>query len=185
MNKHTMKDWLSNNESIPLTNNPLCRPTISTWLWDIYWKRIVWKVCWWWDKPDYLFIKASSCPQKLKLTVSEPNQYVITSELQMIEFLCATKVTRIQAEKEWCYIGCWKCSKKLQREISSFTCIVFDKTNDVGVLRYRVELSVSDKADDAVCLAWNAQIPTTVTYLFKSLLHLLINFCFSYSFYLS
>nr|VDD07920.1 unnamed protein product [Brassica rapa] len=44
----------------------------------------------------------------------------------------------------------WKCSKKLQRKISSFTCIVFDKTNDVGVLVYRVELSVSDKADDAV-----------------------------------
>ncbi|CAF2140869.1 unnamed protein product [Brassica napus] len=108
-----------------------------------------------------------------------------TTYRKMIEFLCATKVTRIQAEKEWCYIGCWKLSKKLQREISSFTCIVFDKTNDVGVLRYRVELSVSDKADDAVCLAWNAQIPTTVTYLFKSLLHLLINFCFSYSFYLS
>ncbi|CDY49751.1 BnaA02g19210D [Brassica napus] len=134
---------------------------------------------------DYLYLTLRHLLEKNSMKSLLPNQYVITSELQMIEFLCATKVTRIQAEKEWCYIGCWKLSKKLQREISSFTCIVFDKTNDVGVLRYRVELSVSDKADDAVCLAWNAQIPTTVTYLFKSLLHLLINFCFSYSFYLS
>lgn len=29
-------------------------------------------------------------------------------------------------------------------EIFSFTCIGFDKPNVVGVLRYRVELSVSD-----------------------------------------
>ncbi|CAN6884201.1 unnamed protein product [Brassica oleracea] len=86
--------------------------------------------------------------QKIEpLTISKLNQYVITSEPQ--------------TDKGWCYIGCSKCSTKLQREISSFTCLFCDKTNAVAAaLMYRVELSVSDLKDDAVFVAFDMEIVT-------------------------
>lgn len=43
-------------------------------------------------------------------------------------------------------------------EIFSFTCIGFDKPNVVGVLRYRVELSVSDQTDDTVFVAFDMEM---------------------------
>ncbi|KAJ4901676.1 hypothetical protein Rs2_15627 [Raphanus sativus] len=43
-----------------------------------------------------------------------------------------------------------KCSKKLQRRISSFTCISCYDSNAVGILRYWVELIAADESDEAV-----------------------------------
>ncbi|CAN6974970.1 unnamed protein product [Brassica rapa subsp. trilocularis] len=43
-------------------------------------------------------------------------------------------------------------------EIFSFTCIVFDKPNVVGVLRYRLGLSVSDPTDDTVFVAFDMEM---------------------------
>ncbi|WZY70052.1 hypothetical protein YC2023_002292 [Brassica napus] len=40
--------------------------------------------------------------------------------------------------------------KKLQPEVSSFSCIACDDSNAVDVVRYRLELSVSDQTDEAV-----------------------------------
>ncbi|KAF3512449.1 hypothetical protein F2Q69_00000903 [Brassica cretica] len=64
-----------------------------------------------------------------------------------IEFLCTAKKTGVQPYNVWCYIGCSKCSKKLLREISSFTCMFCEKTDAEGCLRYRVELSLSYHAN--------------------------------------
>ncbi|CAN7083391.1 unnamed protein product [Brassica oleracea var. botrytis] len=87
--------------------------------------------------------------QKIEpLTISELNKYVITSEPQIIAFLCTAKVNGTQTDKGWCYIGSSKCSTKLQRDISSFTCLFCDKTN----------LSVSDLKDDAVFVAFDMEI---------------------------
>ncbi|CAN7033551.1 unnamed protein product [Brassica rapa subsp. trilocularis] len=47
---------------------------------------------------------------------------------------------------------------KLQREISSFTCIVCDNTSAVGVLRYQVELSVSGQTDETVLVAFDVEM---------------------------
>ncbi|KAH0872553.1 LOW QUALITY PROTEIN: hypothetical protein HID58_069915 [Brassica napus] len=97
--------------------------------------------------------------QKIEpLTISELNKYVITSEPQIIAFLCTAKVNGTQTDKGWCYIGSSKCSTKLQRDISSFTCLFCDKTNVVAALRHRVELSVSDLKDDAVFVAFDMEI---------------------------
>ncbi|CAN6931175.1 unnamed protein product [Brassica oleracea] len=97
--------------------------------------------------------------QKIEpLTISELNKYVITSEPQIIAFLCTAKVNGTQTDKGWCYIGSSKCSTKLQRDISSFTCLFCDKTNVVAGLRHRVELSVSDLKDDAVFVAFDMEI---------------------------
>ncbi|KAF2556408.1 hypothetical protein F2Q68_00016744 [Brassica cretica] len=68
---------------------------------------------------------------------------------------------QLVGDKGWCYIGCSKCSTKLQREISSFPCLFCDKTNDVAAaLMYHVELSVSDLKDDAVFVAFDMEIVT-------------------------
>ncbi|WZZ34442.1 hypothetical protein YC2023_017843 [Brassica napus] len=61
------------------------------------------------------------------LTVSELNQYVLSADPQVIEFLCTAKVTGIQFEEE--------CA--------------------VASLRYRVELSVADNTGDAVFVAFD------------------------------
>ncbi|CAF1778622.1 unnamed protein product [Brassica oleracea var. botrytis] len=74
--------------------------------------------------------------QKIEpLTVAELNQYVLAADPQNIEFLCKAEVTSLQSEKGWCYIGCSKCAKKLQRDETSFTCLSCDRKNATGVLR--------------------------------------------------
>nr|VDD33264.1 unnamed protein product [Brassica oleracea] len=74
--------------------------------------------------------------QKIEpLTVAELNQYVLAADPQNIEFLCKAEVTSLQSEKGWCYIGCSKCVKKLQRDETSFTCLSCDRENATGVLR--------------------------------------------------
>ncbi|CAH8353273.1 unnamed protein product [Eruca vesicaria subsp. sativa] len=88
------------------------------------------------------------------LTIAELNQYVLTADPQIIEFLCKAEATSVQSEKGWSYIGCSKCAKKLQRDESSFTCLFCDRQND----RYHVELSVKDRTDDAVFVAFDTEI---------------------------
>ncbi|KAG2312261.1 hypothetical protein Bca52824_023818 [Brassica carinata] len=74
--------------------------------------------------------------QKIEpLTVSELNQFIITADSQIIEFLYTAKVTGIQQDDGWCYIGSPGCSKKLVRVISSFTCVSCNENNAVASLR--------------------------------------------------
>ncbi|KAL0741908.1 hypothetical protein Bca4012_083421 [Brassica carinata] len=83
--------------------------------------------------------------QKIEpLTIAELNQFVITADPQIIEFLCTAKVTGVQLADGWFYIGCSGCEKKLIREESSFTCASCNETNAVAELKYRVVFSVSD-----------------------------------------
>ncbi|CAN6873090.1 unnamed protein product [Brassica oleracea] len=69
------------------------------------------------------------------MTISELNKFITTADSQIIEFLCTAEVTGIQLDDGWCYIGCSGCSKKLIREISSFTCVSWNETNAVAALR--------------------------------------------------
>ncbi|CAH8387507.1 unnamed protein product [Eruca vesicaria subsp. sativa] len=97
--------------------------------------------------------------QKIEpLTVAEFNQFVITADPQIIEFLCTAKVTKIQKDEGWCYIGCSKRSKKLIREENSFTCVHCNESNAVAELRYQVILSVSDASDTASLLGFDTEI---------------------------
>ncbi|CAN7048494.1 unnamed protein product [Brassica rapa subsp. trilocularis] len=76
--------------------------------------------------------------QKIEpLTLAELNEFVLSAEPQIIEFLCTAKVIGIQLDGGWCYIGCSLCSKKLVREESSFTCPSCNETNAVAELNFR------------------------------------------------
>ncbi|KAH0935385.1 hypothetical protein HID58_012502 [Brassica napus] len=97
--------------------------------------------------------------QKIEpLTVADLNEFVLSAEPQIIEFLCTAKVTGIQLDDGWCYIGCSLCSKKLIREESSFTCPSCNETNDVAELKYRVVFSVSDPTGTSSFLRFDKEV---------------------------
>ncbi|WZZ27763.1 hypothetical protein YC2023_011164 [Brassica napus] len=102
--------------------------------------------------------------QKIEpMTISELNQFIITADSQIIEFLCTAKVTGIQQDEGWSYIGCSGCSKKLVREISSFTCLSCNETNAVAALRYRMAKLTNIQASEAaqiVGIEVDAQVDT-------------------------
>ncbi|KAJ4903017.1 OB-fold-like protein [Raphanus sativus] len=104
--------------------------------------------------------------QKIEpLTVSELNQFIIIADSQIIEFLCMARVTGIQQDDGWCYIGFCGCFKKLVRDVSSFTCVTCNETNAVASLRYCVTLSVSNNTDTACFLGVgvDAQVNTALS----------------------
>lgn len=97
--------------------------------------------------------------QKIEpLTIAELNNFVLTADPQIIEFLCTAKVTEVKQDEGWCYIGCSVCSKKLNREETSFTCVSCNQTNAVAELRYRVVLSVSDATGSAGFVGFDKEV---------------------------
>ncbi|KAF3601106.1 hypothetical protein F2Q69_00038125 [Brassica cretica] len=47
------------------------------------------------------------------LSIAELNNFVTTAPSQEIDFVCTGRVTGIKMEKEWCYVSCSNCDKKL------------------------------------------------------------------------
>ncbi|CAG7864718.1 unnamed protein product [Brassica rapa] len=78
------------------------------------------------------------------MTIADLSSFIVSAESQEIDFLCTGKVVRVDMEKGWCYVACSKCSKKLQRTESAFTCGVCNNPHAVGALRYRVEMAIAD-----------------------------------------
>ncbi|CAF1710370.1 unnamed protein product [Brassica napus] len=80
------------------------------------------------------------------VTIAELNHFITTDppQQQEIDFLCTARVSRVEADKGWCYVACSKCSKKLQRTVTSFECARCNNPHAVGSLRYRVEMVVTD-----------------------------------------
>ncbi|CAN6925283.1 uncharacterized protein LOC106393717 [Brassica napus] len=93
-----------------------------------------------------------------KLSISELNDFVVTATSQEIDFICAGKVTGVKLDKGWCYVSCSKCFKKLQRSVSSLTCMSCNNTSAVGVLRYRVEMSIADETGEGLFVAFDGVI---------------------------
>ncbi|CAN7102682.1 unnamed protein product [Brassica rapa subsp. narinosa] len=78
------------------------------------------------------------------MTIADLSSFIVSAASQEIDFLCTGRVVRIDTDKGWCYVACSKCSKKLQRTESAFTCGVCNNPQAVGALRYRVEMAISD-----------------------------------------
>ncbi|CAF1758394.1 unnamed protein product [Brassica napus] len=84
------------------------------------------------------------------MTIADLSSFVVSAASQEIDFLCTGKVVRVDTNKGWCYVACSKCSKKLQRTESAFTCGVCNNPHAVGALRYRVEMAISDDTAEGV-----------------------------------
>ncbi|KAL0885967.1 hypothetical protein Bca101_009950 [Brassica carinata] len=89
------------------------------------------------------------------LSIAELTDFVLTAPLQEIDFICTGRVTGVKMDKGWCYVSCSHCAKKLQRTVASFTCLSCNNTNAVGVLRYRVEMSVADETGEALFVCFD------------------------------
>ncbi|CAN6924667.1 unnamed protein product, partial [Brassica oleracea] len=79
-----------------------------------------------------------------KMTIAELNSFIVSAGSQEIDFLCTGRVVRVDTDKGWCYVACSKCSKKLQRTVSAFTCGRCNNSHAVGALRYRAEMAIAD-----------------------------------------
>ncbi|KAL0865147.1 hypothetical protein Bca101_044265 [Brassica carinata] len=112
----------------------------------------------WWKRRGRVSSKVVHAKKIEPLTIDELNQFVISAEPQIIEFLCTAKVTEIQLGDGWSYIGCSLCSKKLIREETSFTCPSCNETNAVAELKYRVVLSVSDPTGTASFVGFDKEV---------------------------
>ncbi|KAF8082784.1 hypothetical protein N665_0808s0020 [Sinapis alba] len=89
------------------------------------------------------------------MTIYELNEFVISAQSQDIDFICSGRVTGIKMDKGWCYVACSKCTKKLQRTASAFTCMHCDNPHAVGALRYRVEMGVADDTAEGVFVCFD------------------------------
>ncbi|WZZ64965.1 hypothetical protein YC2023_076335 [Brassica napus] len=74
------------------------------------------------------------------LKIAELNNFIVTAPTQVkylaeIDFLCAGRVARVDADKGWCYVACSKCSRKLQRTVSAFTCVRCANPHAIEALR--------------------------------------------------
>ncbi|KAL0864280.1 hypothetical protein Bca101_043398 [Brassica carinata] len=90
-----------------------------------------------------------------ELSIAELNNFVLTAPSQDIDFICNGRVTEIKMDKGWCYVSCSSCAKKLQSTVSSLTCVSCNNPNAVGVLRYRVEMSVADETGEGVFVCFD------------------------------
>ncbi|KAL0753409.1 hypothetical protein Bca101_091077 [Brassica carinata] len=89
------------------------------------------------------------------LSIAELNDFVITAPSQDIDFICSGKVTGIKMDNGWCYVSCSKCCRKLQRSVSSFTCVPCNDTNAIAVIRYRVEMSIADETGEGLFVGFD------------------------------
>ncbi|CAN7077231.1 unnamed protein product [Brassica oleracea var. botrytis] len=92
------------------------------------------------------------------VSVSELNTYVANSPPQVVEFRCTGKVGAIEINNGWCFISCCKCYKKLKREVASLTCPSCNDLNVVGVMRYRVEMSISDATGSTTFVVFDSEL---------------------------
>ncbi|CAH8346934.1 unnamed protein product [Eruca vesicaria subsp. sativa] len=97
--------------------------------------------------------------QKIEpLSIKELNDFVLTGDPQVIEFICTANITGVQLDDGWCFIGCSICSKKLLKEETSFTCVSCNLPNAVAELRYRVVFSVSDITGTAAFVGFDNEV---------------------------
>nr|GEX75397.1 hypothetical protein [Tanacetum cinerariifolium] len=84
--------------------------------------------------------------------------------LQSITFHCKVTIDGIRTRKGWNFPSCGgdTCKKALTRQDGQFFCQSCNKTVDYPVLRYRLEVDVSDNTAQAVVVMFNKTATTLV-----------------------
>ncbi|ESQ38723.1 hypothetical protein EUTSA_v10028707mg [Eutrema salsugineum] len=91
---------------------------------------------------------SSSAITKLEtVTLKEINTFIQNEIPQIASFYCFATPTEVLEQYGWYYISC-RCKTKLGKTETSLYCPNCKKTNNVGIIRYRFEISVRDENND-------------------------------------
>ncbi|XP_019085412.1 PREDICTED: uncharacterized protein LOC109126357 [Camelina sativa] len=82
-------------------------------------------------------------------SIAEARKFVSTSTEQEKEFKCTAYIVEIVVDRGWKYIACGKCGLKLVESGSSLICKRCSG-EPIGVVKYRVELAVTDGKDKTI-----------------------------------
>ncbi|XP_019093250.1 PREDICTED: uncharacterized protein LOC104750010 [Camelina sativa] len=89
--------------------------------------------------------RSSSAVTKLEtVTIQEILQFLQNENPQLL----LGTILDIQPQYGWYYISCSKCNNKLEKADTSLYCNYCKESNNIGVIRYRFEIRVSDKNKD-------------------------------------
>ncbi|KAF3496315.1 hypothetical protein DY000_02054307 [Brassica cretica] len=74
------------------------------------------------------------------------------------EFICKAWVVDVLQQNGWYFVSCTGCSRKLDKDGTSLRCIRCVNPNATGVIKYRVELLVDDRNDNATFVVFDREI---------------------------
>ncbi|XP_010484863.1 PREDICTED: uncharacterized protein LOC104763153 [Camelina sativa] len=91
------------------------------------------------------------------VTISGLYQFLKNDTPQKALFSCIATIVSISPQYGWFYIACTKCACKLERGDTTLECKTCNNKNAVGVVRYRVELSVYDNDNVATFVLFDRE----------------------------
>ncbi|KAG7593998.1 Nucleic acid-binding OB-fold [Arabidopsis thaliana x Arabidopsis arenosa] len=92
---------------------------------------------------------SSSAVTKLEtVTINEIHQFLQNANPQEVSFTCFATILDILPQYGWYYISCSTCNNKLEKADTSMYCNTCKEYNNVGLVRYRIEIRVGDKNGD-------------------------------------
>ncbi|XP_019237662.1 PREDICTED: replication factor A protein 1-like [Nicotiana attenuata] len=71
-------------------------------------------------------------------------------------------VVNLLLEKEWSYLGCKRCSKKVDKIGSKFHCKKCDRLDSFGTHRYKLRVQVMDHTGFINLLLWDREATTLI-----------------------
>ncbi|KAF3498662.1 hypothetical protein DY000_02054364 [Brassica cretica] len=83
------------------------------------------------------------------VTLSELHQFLQNDTPPTGTFCCFATIVDILPQYGWYFIACTRCKCKLRQADTSLVCNTCNHTNTVGLIKYRVELTVCDKENVA------------------------------------
>ncbi|KAL6561539.1 hypothetical protein OROMI_017140 [Orobanche minor] len=73
------------------------------------------------------------------------------------EFWISATIIQVESLKDWCYLACNKCSKKLSHESNSFQCAKCGMKDYQGQYKYKIEVLVLDGSGSARFMLWDKE----------------------------
>ncbi|KAL6586846.1 hypothetical protein OROMI_001834 [Orobanche minor] len=73
------------------------------------------------------------------------------------QFCVSATIIQVESLKDWCYLACNKCSKKLSHASNSFQCAKCGMKDDQGQYKYKIEVLVLDDSGSARFMLWDKE----------------------------
>ncbi|KAL0732111.1 hypothetical protein Bca4012_028205 [Brassica carinata] len=94
-------------------------------------------------------VTTSEVTKPENVTLSELDQFLQNDTPPVGTFCCFATIVDILPQYGWYFIACTRCKCKLRQADTSLVCNTCNHTNTVGLIKYRVELTVCDKENVA------------------------------------